>query len=99
MSFTSWRSGLRRHSVRSVSTAKNSDREMREWMQSRQTVLDRLEQSRERENELHILEERTSAALSQISEHRKEFRSRDEKVDAIASDRSRPAGAIARKRE
>jgi len=56
-----------------LGTTPLSPSEMREWMQSRQTVLDRLEQSRERENELHILEERTSAALSQISEHRKEF--------------------------
>jgi uncharacterized protein YhaN len=56
-----------------LGTTPLSPAEMREWMQSRQSVLDRLEQSRERENDLRILEEGTSVALSQISEHRKEF--------------------------
>ena len=56
-----------------LGTTPLSPSEMREWMQSRQTVLDRLEQSRERENDLRILQERTSAALSQISGRREEF--------------------------
>jgi uncharacterized protein YhaN len=47
-------------------TAPLSPAEMREWMQLRQTVLDRLEQARERENDLRILQERTYAALNQI---------------------------------
>jgi hypothetical protein len=39
---------------------------MREWLQSRQAILDRLEQRREKESEFRLLQERTLAASTQI---------------------------------
>lgn len=43
-----------------------SPAEMREWLQSRQAILDRLEQCREKESECRLLQERTLAASTQI---------------------------------
>ena len=43
-----------------------SPAEMREWMQSRKTILDRLEQRRGKENDLRTLQERELAAVTQI---------------------------------
>ncbi len=43
-----------------------SPAEMREWMQSRKTILDRLEQRRGKENDLRALQERELAAATQI---------------------------------
>jgi uncharacterized protein YhaN len=44
-----------------------SPAEMREWMQSRQTILDLLEQRREKESNLRLLRELTLAAAAQIN--------------------------------
>ena len=44
-----------------------SPAEMKEWMQSRQGILDRIEQCRERENDLRLLQERASMAAAQIN--------------------------------
>jgi uncharacterized protein YhaN len=41
--------------------------EMKEWMQSRQGILDRVEQTREKENELLVLQGHASIAADQIS--------------------------------
>jgi uncharacterized protein YhaN len=43
-----------------------SPTEMREWMQSRKSILERLEQRREKEHELRLLQERTLTAGAQI---------------------------------
>ena len=43
-----------------------SPAEMREWMQSRKTILDRLEQRRGKENDLRALQERELAVAAQI---------------------------------
>jgi len=43
-----------------------SPTEMREWMQSRKSILERLEQRRAKETELRLLQERTLAAGAQI---------------------------------
>jgi uncharacterized protein YhaN len=43
-----------------------SPAEMKEWMQSRKAILERLEQGREKENDLGVLQERTLAAAAQI---------------------------------
>ena len=43
-----------------------SPAEMREWIQSRQAILERLEQRREKEGELRLARERTRAAAAQI---------------------------------
>ena len=43
-----------------------SPAEMREWMQSRKAILDRLEQRRGKENDLRALQERELAAAAQI---------------------------------
>ena len=50
-----------------VGSALLSPAEMKEWMQSRQVLLDRVEQSREKENDLRILQERASTAVAHIS--------------------------------
>jgi len=50
-----------------------SPAEMKEWMQLRQAILDRLEQSREKENELRVLQDRASTAADQISARLAEF--------------------------
>ena len=51
-----------------------SPAEMREWMQSRKVILERLEQCREKENDLRVLQERTLAAAAQIESRLKELR-------------------------
>jgi uncharacterized protein YhaN len=51
-----------------------SPTEMREWMQSRESILERLEQRREKENELRLLQERTLAAGAQIEVCSKDLR-------------------------
>lgn len=43
-----------------------SPAEMKEWMQSRKAILERLEQLREKEDDLGVLRERTLAAAAQI---------------------------------
>ncbi len=43
-----------------------SPAEMREWMRSRKAILERLEQRREKENDLRVLQERELAAAAQI---------------------------------
>jgi len=43
-----------------------SPTEMKEWMQSRRAILDCLQQSREKESDLRILQERASMATTQI---------------------------------
>jgi uncharacterized protein YhaN len=43
-----------------------SPTEMKEWMQSRRAILDRLQQSREKESDLRVLQERASMAATQI---------------------------------
>jgi uncharacterized protein YhaN len=43
-----------------------SPAEMKEWMQSRQVILDRTEQSREKENDLRVLEVRVATAAGGI---------------------------------
>jgi uncharacterized protein YhaN len=50
-----------------VGSALVSPTEMKEWMQLRQAILDRVEQSREKENDLRILQERVSAAAADIN--------------------------------
>jgi len=44
-----------------------SPAEMKEWMQARQLILDRVEQCAERENDLRVLQERTEAATADIN--------------------------------
>ena len=44
-----------------------SPSEMKEWMQARKAVLDRLEQAREKENDYRLLQERASNAAAQIN--------------------------------
>jgi uncharacterized protein YhaN len=44
-----------------------SPAEMKEWLQSRQVILDRLELAREKENDLAVVRERTSAAAAEIN--------------------------------
>ena len=53
----------------SVGSALLSPAEMKEWMKSRQVILDRIEQSREKENELRILQERVYTAIAHIKLH------------------------------
>jgi uncharacterized protein YhaN len=42
---------------------------MKEWLQQRQTILNRLEQSRQKEDELRLLQERASQMAALIREH------------------------------
>ena len=44
-----------------------SPAEMKEWMQSRQVILDRVEQCRDKENDLRVLQERASTAAANIN--------------------------------
>jgi len=44
-----------------------SPAEMKEWMQSRQVILDRLEQCREKESDFKFLQERVATATAQIA--------------------------------
>jgi uncharacterized protein YhaN len=53
-----------------------SPAEMKEWMQSRQVILDRVEQCRDKENDLRVLQERASAAVANINERLAEVGSR-----------------------
>ena len=41
--------------------------EMKEWMQSRQVILDRVQQCRDKENDLRVLQERVSTAAADIN--------------------------------
>lgn len=50
-----------------------SPAEMREWVQSRKAILERLEQRREKENDLRVLQERAVAAAAQIEGCSKEL--------------------------
>jgi uncharacterized protein YhaN len=50
-----------------LGSAPLSPSEMKEWMQARKVILDRLEQSREKENDHHLLQERASNAVAQIN--------------------------------
>jgi uncharacterized protein YhaN len=50
-----------------------SPAEMREWVQSRKAILERLEQRREKENGLRVLQERAVAAAAQIEGCSKEL--------------------------
>jgi uncharacterized protein YhaN len=45
-----------------------SPSEMKEWMQSRQSILDRLDQAREKEAEIHLIEDRMATARRRILE-------------------------------
>ena len=51
----------------SVGSGLLSPAEMKEWMQSRQVILDRLEQVREKEDDLRILQEGASTAAAHIN--------------------------------
>lgn len=44
-----------------------SPAEMKEWMQSRQVILDRVEQCRDKESDLRVLQERASTAAANIN--------------------------------
>jgi uncharacterized protein YhaN len=50
-----------------------SPAEMKEWMQHRQTILNRLEQARQKEDELQMFQNRVDAMSSQISAHLEKF--------------------------
>ena len=50
-----------------------SPAEMKEWMQLRQLVLDKVEQAREKENDLRTLEQRVSAAAGEIRRRMKDL--------------------------
>jgi uncharacterized protein YhaN len=45
--------------------------EMKEWMQGRAAIMERLKQSREKENEIQTLEQRISAVIADIRKHLK----------------------------
>ncbi|HEX4664688.1 MAG TPA: AAA family ATPase, partial [Terriglobales bacterium] len=45
--------------------------EMKEWMQGRAAIMERLRQSREKENEIQALEQRVSAVTAEIRKHLK----------------------------
>jgi uncharacterized protein YhaN len=50
-----------------LGSAPLSPSEMKEWMQARKAILDRLQQAREKENDHHLLQEGASNAAAQIS--------------------------------
>ncbi len=50
-----------------------SPAEMKEWMQLRQAILDRIEQSREKEKELRVLQDHAASAADQVSTRLTEF--------------------------
>jgi uncharacterized protein YhaN len=53
-----------------------SPAEMKEWMQSRQVILDRVEQCRDKENDLRVLQERASTVVANINARLAEVGSR-----------------------
>lgn len=67
---------LRKHWTsewRELNSEPLSPAEMREWMQSRKAILERLEQRREKENDLRVLQERSETAAAQIDSCSKEL--------------------------
>jgi uncharacterized protein YhaN len=73
--------------------------EMKEWMQSRKAILDRVEQCREREKDLHVLQERASAAAADVSGRLREINSQADYDDASLPIIIKVGEALAKKLE